>query len=316
MEQKLKITIIGAGSMGCIIGGFLSKSGADVTLIDIKKSIIDAINKDGMKVTVNNVEENYQVKAYTTLDSIKEKQDLVIFLVKGADTPLAAETYKPLIGDDTCLMTLQNGIGHVEVLHEYYPNHNIHYGVMKVTGSTIAVGHSKTSLSKNTSIAIGCMDKTITPMLKKLEVLLTGELQHCHAYENIDGHVWLKLRSNIKNTTFGLARLPIGKLMQFEESKELLKSVVDEVDAIAEVLGIEYPMSIQEADRKTGSPNPIMLAHLPSTAQDMRDKKKTEIMNLNGAISKLGRECGVPTPVNDYIYRIVSIIERMYEEQF
>ena len=118
MEVHMRITVLGAGAMGSLFGGYLSKEN-DVTLVDLSPSVVASINKDGVRIKEKDGSMTVgRPKAVNDSSSLPE-QDLVIVFVKSMYTLSALETNKHLIGKNTYLMTLQNGAGHESKLLKF-----------------------------------------------------------------------------------------------------------------------------------------------------------------------------------------------------
>ena len=111
----MKINVIGAGALGCLHGAYLAEAGHEVTLIDIRHDIVEAIQRDGLRVDGVRGEHRATVDAATP-DTTIGPSDLVIVVAHTDGTPAAAQLAARLLTDDGCAITLQNGIGNVEAL--------------------------------------------------------------------------------------------------------------------------------------------------------------------------------------------------------
>ena len=116
----MKVAVIGAGSMGCMLGGYLQLGGADVTLVVRRKELMDALNEKGLTVRMYEDGDsasslNIPVKAAVDVKDLGV-MDALLVMVKGPDTKAAMDSAKILIGDNTKVVTLQNGIGNVDII--------------------------------------------------------------------------------------------------------------------------------------------------------------------------------------------------------
>lgn len=311
----MKFAIIGAGVMGSLVGALLKKAGEEVWLVDTNPVIIEHIRQHGLKVEIGGKEETVSLNVAQTPDSIKETMDVVLFLVKGCYTEAAASSAQCLVGPNTYVMTLQNGLGNVEILAKYYNFERILYGILEFAGKPVDVGHVKGFISANSKICFGPASHTLTGDMQKIADILGKSDIKVILEDNIDGEVWIKLRNNSTNAVFGLLRLTIGQALAAEGTEEVIKAVRDEVIAVAKAKGVSFATEQLVVNGGKTSVNPELYAHLPSTAYDMLHKNRTEIEFINGAVYKEGQRLGVPTPYNELLYRLVKIMENTYDMQ-
>ncbi|WP_461205468.1 ketopantoate reductase family protein [Clostridium sp. DL1XJH146] len=312
----MKIAIIGAGVMGSLVGSMLKKSGTDVWLVDTDKQKVKAIQQDGLKITLNDKVEDIKITAVNSATEINEKMDVIIFLVKGVYTDVAAKGAKCLADEKTYVMTLQNGIGNVDVLAKYYNKDKILYGILEFAGKLIEPGHIKSFVGENSKICFGSTTKTITEEMVNLKDLIEKSGLKVIISEDIDGEVWLKLKNNSVNVLFGLLRLPIGKGLSIDGTGELVHMVRNEVMEVAKANGIKFSDDFVNDKKQVSAISPELYEHIPSTAQDMKDGRITEVAYINGFIYKEGLRLGVPTPYNELIYKMVKVIEKSYKLQY
>lgn len=312
----MRITIIGAGVMGSLIGAMLVKTGSKVWLVDKNEKITEAIQKNGLKVTVNGRDEQIQINAVQSTQEIKQKMDVIIFLVKGCHTEAAAESAQCLADENTYVMTLQNGIGNVDILTKYFDKDKILYGIIEFAGKMLAPGHVLGLIGENSKICFGSTTKKINEDMRKIEGLLKKSGIKVILREDIDSEVWIKLRNNSTNVVFGLLRLSMGQALSVEGTVEVMQMVRSEVLEVAKAKGIQFAEEDLSINKGKTPINPELYAHLPSTAQDMKNKSITEVEFINGAIYKEGLKVGVSTPYNELLYKMIKVIEKTYEMQF
>lgn len=128
----MRVAVVGAGAMGCLYGGHLAEAGVDVTLVDIWREHVDAINAKGLHITGVSGNRAVHVPATTDPETVGEV-DLMLLFVKSYDTAQAVRDSSPLIGGDTCVLTLQNGLGNLEAITEAV-------GAGRVLGGTTSHG--------------------------------------------------------------------------------------------------------------------------------------------------------------------------------
>lgn len=313
----MKVTIIGAGAMGGLVAGLLERGGAAVTLVDANQKVIDSIRSNGLRTTINGTTRLHNVGAELYAEGIESPQDIVVFLVKGQHTRAAYARYGAVVDKARCVMTLQNGIGHVEELQSLTGGRDILYGPVQFPGKLVGLGHAATELTEGAAIHFGCTDKKIHAVMAEFAAMISTTEVVCKAVEEVDPHVWLKLRSNVRNAIFGLLHLTSGQLRMAKGGPELLEMISLEVDAIVAAKGLKYPVAGNGAQSiPVFGPDSPLMQHLPSTAQDVKARRTTETNYLNGAVSREGQKMGVPTPINDCIYRMMQICEATYDHQF
>ena len=117
IKKDTRVAVLGAGAMGCLFGGLLAEKGLEVVLIDVWKEHVDEINKKGLKMMGHGGDRIVKIKA-TTEPKKLGKYDAIIIMCKATALENALSNAKNIIGDNTLLMSFQNGIGHEEIMHE------------------------------------------------------------------------------------------------------------------------------------------------------------------------------------------------------
>ncbi|MBP2663913.1 MAG: putative 2-dehydropantoate 2-reductase [Firmicutes bacterium] len=268
----MKVAIIGAGVMGSLIGAILHKAGAEVWLVDANETIVKHIQMNGLKISINDTEDIVKINAVQSPSEIDQIMDVIIFLVKGCYTDVAAKSAKCLAGDKTYIMTLQNGIGNVEILARYYNMDQILYGILEFAGKMVELGHIRGFIGKNSKICFGSTKKVINNDLKKIADLLGRTGVKVILRDDIDSEVWIKLRNNSTNVVFGLLRLTMGQALAAAGTEELMLAVRNEVIAVGTAKGIQFTEDQLSINGGKTPINTELYAHLPSTAQDMKNK--------------------------------------------
>lgn len=312
----MKYAILGAGAMGSIIGACLSKGGQEVLLVDPYREHMDRIASEGLRLTFGPVTETVRMQ---TCANPKEAGpvDVVVLLVKGFMSQTAIRGAWGLFGEDTFVCTLQNGLGNTETLEGLFPGDRILQGVIHLTGHLAGPGEVAGARYWTTDIYLGILVKegpaaTVAKVMAKH--LSDGGLV-AEAKADVEQDIWKKALVNAcLNAPCGVLRLRGGEYFGHPEGRRLAGDIAGEIAAVAAARGItidiDAAMSYMEMGTRARS------EHYPSMAQDMRNRRRTEIDSLNGAIAKYGRELGIPTPANDYLTRLVKIIEDNYDAQF
>ncbi|MCR5726197.1 MAG: 2-dehydropantoate 2-reductase [Lachnospiraceae bacterium] len=321
----MKIAVLGAGAMGSMLGAFLKLGGADVTLLVRRKELAAKMADPGIVMrsyTGTDGEKTetapIPMKAAVSCDGLGE-MDAVLVMVKGCDTKSALEGAASIIGKDTKVITLQNGIGNTDIIAKTVAPENIYYGCLNMSAIMSAPAVLDTGLFGDVNVALGAVVKGEEQ--KKFgdefaDILNKGGIKAVYT-EDIDTEVWNKLLVNIAvNAGCGLVRMRGGEAGADQEFVLLAVDMVKEAIAVGMAMGVKLDINhfmthVLPSARKTSG------LHYPSMAQDMLMKKApTEIDFINGAVERLGKKAGIPTPLNQTITRLVHVIERNYDKQY
>src|SRR5579859_7065665 len=124
----MKAAVVGAGGVGSLFGGRLAAAGHDVWLVHRRPEVVEALRRDGLRLEASEGEERIHVNATANTHEIGPV-DLVLILTKSTDTRAAAAAARPLMGDTTIALTLQNGLGNLETLADILDPHQILVGM-------------------------------------------------------------------------------------------------------------------------------------------------------------------------------------------
>ncbi len=298
----MKILVMGAGAIGSVFGGFLAKSGCDVYLIG-REPYIRAIQDRGLKISGiwgDHLIRNF--KSFTSAGDIDNNAFDVIFLsTKSFDTEESVRKILPLIGADTIIIALQNGLGNIDTIKRVSGKGQV-LGARVIFGvELVEMGHFRVTVIAD-KVLIGSTEQDV-PIQKIEEIASVIDRAGIPtaASTEIEKFMWMKVLYNCcLNATSALLDTCYGKLGDFEATREIIGAVIGEVLAVAKGRGVDTGFADRAAYEKFFYETllPPTYAHHPSTLQDLKNGKKTEIDSLNGAIVRMGRELGIPTPVN------------------
>jgi 2-dehydropantoate 2-reductase len=302
-EKWPRIAVVGAGAVGGYFGGMLARAGADVTMIG-RQQFADAVNTNGLFLDTLQFQESVRVKAVTEIGAVSGA-DIVLFCVKTTDNAATARSLVPVLAPDAIVVSMQNGVDNVEQIREA-ANLEVVPAVVYVAAFVPEPGKVKHG---------GRGDLSTGPRSDKTERLAETFSRAgvtCRITENIVGEMWTKLAWNCAlNAISALGRVTYGKIGTNGDARKVVKSLVEEILAVAKAANIELP---GYSDLDAAMAGALRIAEqLPSayssTAQDLIRGKRTEIDSLNGYISRRGAELGVPTPVNHALYTLVRFAE-------
>lgn len=301
--------MLGAGALGSAIGGTLALGGSDVTLVDLYKAHVDAVNAGGLKLREGDVEVTVRIKAVTDCDAL-DVADLVIVLVKSFHTRAAIEAAAPhVVGNDTVVMSLQNGMGHEEILAQAVGHAHVMAGKTYVGGVFLEPGRVMAG-TRDKETLIGELDGTISVRAQAIASEFQRAGLRTIVSNNIVGTMWDKLLVNVATGALaGITRLTYGDLYSVPEIEACALAAVDEAMAVAKAHGVTLSVrEPREAWRKAseGLPRDFKTSML----QSLEKRSVTEIDFINGVVVRAGAKAGVPTPVNSTLVACVKGIER------
>lgn len=306
----MKIAIVGTGAMGCLFAAFLAKAKEEVWLVDKNDARADRIREQGVivegmsdiKIKVNVTSEPKEIGAV----------DLVIICVKSYDTDSSVKSVKDIIADETSVLTLQNGIGNIQIISELVGQDKVIGGVTSQGANVVEPGHIRHA-GKGETI-IGRIDGRLTGALKNISNILNKAGFQTRISRDINGLIWSKLIINAGiNALTALTRLNNGRLIEYDGTKEVMRQAVSEAVKVAKRkrIKLNYDDPIQKVESVCSATAP----NISSMLQDVLNKKRTEIDFINGAIVRQGKNLSIPTPVNETLTSLVKTIEESYDKQ-
>lgn len=300
---------MGAGAMGSVYGGKLSGAGFDVTLIDVWEEHVRAINQEGLHV--EGIDGDFRYHNLRAVTSPREagKTDLLIVFVKSTMTESAIEEAKSLLEEDTMVLTLQNGLGNIEVLCRHAGEGRVIAGISTHGANVVGPGHIRHPGTGAT--VLGELSGKVTDRLRKLQdAFLKAGLAPVEISDNVVGLVWDKLITNVGlNAITAVTGVLNGQVLDIPEARELSRKAVQEAIAVAERKGIKLcddPLEhVEGILRLTGGNRSSML-------QDVMRHKRTEIDFINLAVVREAEALGMQAPVNEVLGKLVKVLEATY----
>lgn len=305
----MRIVIVGPGAIGCLFAAFLSKSKEELWLLDKNKERAAKINQQG--IIAEGISGNWQAKVKATAD-IKEidSADLIIICVKSYSTKEAIIHAKALVGDDTRILTLQNGVGNIEIIGEVLGTEKVIGGVTNQGATLVDIGHIRHAGRGET--VIGRIDGRIPAEIRSVREIFNKVGLETRISRDIKGLLWSKLIINVGiNALTAITHLNNGRLVEFEGTRRILRDAVLEAIRIAKRKRIKLiyddPLAKVEAVCEATATN------VSSMLQDILKKKRTEIDFINAVIVRQAQELRIPAPVNSMLVDLVKTIEASYK---
>ncbi len=307
----MKVCVLGAGSLGSTIGGALAKAGNEVHFVG-RAPHMNAINEKGLVMVTPTGEEMAHPVGHTVPDGIGAV-DLVIVLCKAFDTAKTIEEARELVGPDTVVMSLQNGLGVEDVLCEAVGAEHVIGGKTYIGGMLLELGRVQATIPGKDTF-IGELDGGVTPRVQAIGKAFEDVGMHCIVSDNIMGVIWDKLLVNVATgAVCGVTRLPYGPMYEEEKLVACACAAVQEGMDVAAAAGVKLtynkPIDVLELAR-AGLPYDFK----PSILQSLEKHRPTEVGVINGAVVAQGKKYGVPTPVNETLQALVGGVERYIRE--
>ncbi|THD74067.1 2-dehydropantoate 2-reductase [Thalassobius vesicularis] len=294
----MKIAVMGAGAVGCYYGAMLALAGHQVTLIG-RPALVEAVSANGLILEKAGARHVCAVQASTDPSAITGAQ-MVLFCVKSGDTAAAGAQIAPYLGDDTLLLSLQNGISNPETL-EHATDHKAIAAVVYMASAMVAPGVVRHE--GRGELAIGGPDAT-----RAAETLNAAQIQ-TEVSANVMGLLWGKLLINCAyNAISAIARMPYGTFYAVDGLPQLIEDITAECLAVARAEGVTLPEGTLQTIRNVPG---WMPAQYSSTAQDVMRGRPTEIDFLNGEILRRAARHGIDVPIN----RTLTLLTKLAEMQ-
>ena len=310
----MKVAIIGAGSMGSLFGGYLSDT-CDVLLYNILPEYVEAVNKNGLIMTQGDKKWVKKIRAVSDPAKIGPC-DVALIYCKGTATDRAVQdALISCITGDTLVVTLQNGIGNVDIIKKYVSQDQIAYGFTVLTSDSITSGHIELTALKMVPTYVATLKETSMPkLIRFVDALISSGLE-AHICEDIDDKIWRKLLVNCSlNTLCAILKLNVSEVMfQTPESFEVSKRIIFEVSDVARAKGIN--ISREQALEHVINVTKSVPNHVPSMVFDILNNHRTEIDVLNGAVVSEGKRLGIETPINEAVVNLIKALEKNYDSQ-
>jgi 2-dehydropantoate 2-reductase len=303
----MKIAIVGTGAMGSVYAGLFASAGHEVWAIDRWREHVEAMRATGLRVEGASGDRTVRVNA-TTEPRDAGPCDLVVLATKAMHVADAAASAKALLGKETPVLSIQNGLGGPDTAASILGKERVMVGVVGGFGASMrAPGHAHHNGWE--LVRLGEFGGPITPRLKKVEDLWRGAGFRVKVFDDIDQLVWEKLLCNCAYSgPCAIAEGTIGEVMADPDLSRVSAACATEAFAVALQKNIKLGFADPVAYvRDFGSKIPKAR---PSVLLDLLSKKKSEIDVINGSIPRVGRDVGVAAPVNEAITSLVHAKER------
>jgi len=324
--HDLKIGILGAGAMGSLVGAHLKKGGGEVFFIDIFEEHMRAVREKGLEMQLE-AEPDPQIvfmDGAETNGGVIGPCNVVIVLVKCMDIETAVESNAALFREDTVVISLQNGVGAVDILAKYFDSDHLGLGVLKSSANILGPGRiicrPKFPDSPKgiyfSPVNRGAPNRYV---YNKLEKLWNDGGMPAECNDRIEEFIWDKLCNNVMyNGIAALLQTANEDNAGHPDGWMLMRELARETCEVARAKGIYLKLDDYWRDKsgRCYDRSRVKYFHYVSALFDSVQKRRTEIDFINGAVVREGQKFGIPTPYNEAVWRLVRVMQDTYEYKY
>jgi 2-dehydropantoate 2-reductase len=298
----MRFAIMGSGGLGCLFGGVLARAGADVTLI-ARGANLEALRDRGLDVTLLGRDTfHVDVRATDRPDEVGPV-DAVVLCVKTYDIEVAARQSLPLIGRETLVLPVQNGVEAADRIAAVVGDDHV------VTGVGVSAGMLErpglvVQKSLDVEMVFGADRATAGRRSERIRDGLQAAGVGATVSPHVERDLWEKFIFTLVGLGFmSLTRLPMGPTVACPETAEIARGLMAEGIAIGRARGV--PLTDDAHERAFGWMGRIAASNPDSRGSmyfDLIAGRRLELEAINGAVVRMGRELGIPTPLNHVVY--------------
>lgn len=307
----MRIAVMGTGGVGGYFGGLLAKSGQDVTFI-ARGPHLEAIGRNGLKV-VSDLSGEFTVRSPATGDTASVGLvDLVLYTVKMYHNAQAISAVAPMVGPDTVVLTLQNGIDNGDKLAAALGKRHVMVGMVVLQGRIREPGVVQ-QLGQVGRVVFGEIAEGITPRGQRLLKLFRSGGWNVELSANAQAALWQKfIYVTGAAEVNAVTRIPYGQMRAVPETRELIQDAYREIIHVARAA--RAPMGPDVLQWCMAELDKFPASGMASLTKDFIDGNRVELDGLTGTVVRMGRELGVPTPIHSTIYALLKPAAMRIEE--
>ncbi len=306
----MKIGIVGSGAMGSVYGALLAAAGNELWLFDQWRDHVDAMRAKGLRCTGASGERTVPVSA-TTDASEAGPCELAIVATKVMDIEAGVRAAEPMIGPETLVLTIQNGLGNVERIQRVLSPENLLFGIAGGFGAEM-IGPGHVHHNGMEAINLAELKGGITPRLERVAEVWRQAGFKVATFADLWPVVWSKLIANVAfSATCAATGMRVGQARANEWAWGIARACINEAAAVAAAKGIRlaYDDPVQWVSDFAGKiPNAR-----PSMYQDLLAGRRSEIDSIQGGVVAEGVKVGVPTPTCAFMVQLVKALEAKHQ---
>ena len=302
----MRVVTVGAGAVGGYFGGRLAEAGEDVVFI-ARGEHLEALRGSGLRV--ESPDGDLLLTEVQATSDVAEvgTADLVLVCVKGWQVPDVANTIRPLVGPDTAVLPLQNGVEAAGQLAEVLGRERVLVGLCKILSMIAAPGHIR-HMGVQPRVVLGEQDNASSDRVKSIMAAFERAGIAVENPPDIGVALWEKF---LLITSLGgvgaVTRSPTGVIRSVPESRALLQEAMQEIAAVATARGVAFPGD--GVSRALTFIDGMPEGATASMQRDIMEGRPSELESQNGAVVRLGSAAGVETPVHRFIYNALRPME-------
>jgi 2-dehydropantoate 2-reductase len=308
----VKIAIIGAGNIGSLLGALLADAGQDVTLVELRKDIVGAVQADGVRIDMSDGRTLQSAVKITSDIETMGVADLVVLAVKSNATRSAIAGAKGIIGESTWVLSVQNGAGNVEdIVDVLGDDSHVIGGVFYCVVTPLELNRLSWVVGTG-GLKIGPVSGTISLEVNEIADVFRAVGLDVIVSTNVQQLIWRKVLENVPLALGTALRLTNDEYAAYPHAKEIIIKMAEECVAVTKAAEIALDHA---GDPIQGLLDTIQKFHDSGTKpkcsmlQDLERGRRTEIDAINGSIVREGKRLGIPTPVNEVMVTLVKIQE-------
>ena len=305
----MRIVVIGAGALGGLVGAYLHLAGEGVTMVEIDKARVKLLNDTGLFISEDQKKELCAPISVVPSCEDLEEADLVFISVKSYQTEEATQSTAPLLGPETLVLSMQNGIGNTDTMADIIGPERVLCGI--TYHSIQHTGPNQLRFRPGIKpIQIAPYDGNITPRVEAVGEVFRGAGLETDIVENIDNVIWQKLLHNaVVNPVSAITGLNCRELLDDEYLQQFMRDLCTEIIEVMKARGLTI---IDEEDpyRPVINSQKALWENRPTMWQDLDRGIRTEVDAINGAVVVEAERLGLTAPINKALVQLVHSYER------
>jgi len=302
----LRIAVYGTGAVGGYFGGRLAAGGEDVVFI-ARGDHLRAIREHGLRV--ESFKGDFVIHPAQATDDPAQvgTVDAVLVTVKAWQVPDAANAMRPMIGNSTFVVPLENGVDAPDQLSAVLGRDRVLGGLSKIFSYIVEPGHIRHGGAEPV-VAFGELDNQKSERAKRLQQAFANAGVRADIPADIHAAIWEKFLFIATISGIGsVCRAPIGVLRSIPQTRAMLEQSMNEILAVARAKGIAIREDV--VARAMGFVDSLPPEGTASMQRDILDGKPSELEYQNGTIVRLGKELGIETPLHRFLYHALLPLE-------
>ncbi len=301
----MEVFVVGCGAMGSIYAALLADAGNDVAVLDADSNHVDAINVHGLRVSGASGDRTVHLEAYLEPPSITA--DLVICAVKARHVASAANAIQPLLGPDSVVLTIQNGLGSADILADQLGAERLMVGVAQGFGASLPEpGHAHHNDMK--AIRMGAYASLDLSRVTEIAGMWAAAGFDAAAVEDILAMQWGKLICNVAySAPCAISGMTVGEVRDHPHIGVISRAAATEAFNVASRLGVQ--LTFDDPVEEVREFAARMPDARPSVLLDIEAGRVSEVDVINGAVPQQAKKVGATAPINAALTALVRTLE-------